>query len=136
MNSVIMSRLDYQRIQDCINKARKTPSAGMGDVQKLAGELKIAKVVEPQEVPADVVTMNSEVKISFLNNNNTVKFKIVYPDEACMRENRISIFSPIATALLGYRTGMEVEWMVPAGLTKIRIDEILYQPEAAGNYTL
>lgn len=59
MNSVIMSRLDYQRIQDCINKARKSSNAGMGDVQKLAGELKIAKVVEPQEVPADVVTMNS-----------------------------------------------------------------------------
>ncbi len=136
MNSVIMSRLDYQRIQDCINKVRLGSNTNKIDVQKLAGELKNATIVEPQEVPADVVTMNSEVKISFLNNNNTVKFKIVYPEEANMRENKISIFSPIATALLGYRTGMEVEWMVPAGLTKIHIDEILYQPEAAGNYNL
>jgi Transcription elongation factor len=136
MNSVIMSRLDYQRIQDCINKVRLGSNTNKIDVQKLAGELKNATIVEPQEVPADVVTMNSEVKISFLNNNNTVKFKIVYPEEANIRENKISIFSPIATALLGYRTGMEVEWMVPAGLTKIHIDEILYQPEAAGNYNL
>ncbi len=136
MSSLIMSRLDYQRIQDCINKARSSSKTGMVDVQKLAGELKSATIVEPKDMPADVVTMNSEVKISFLNNNNSVKFKIVYPEEANMRENRISIFSPIATALLGYRTGMEVEWMVPAGLTKIRIDEIIYQPEAAGDYSL
>ncbi len=56
------------------------------------------------------------------------------PDQANIRENKISIFSPIATALIGYRVSDEIEWVVPAGLTRIRIEEILYQPEAAGDY--
>ncbi|MCE9538496.1 MAG: GreA/GreB family elongation factor, partial [Bacteroidetes bacterium] len=48
----------------------------------------------------------------------------------------ISIFSPIATALIGYKVSNEIEWIVPSGLTRIRIDEIIYQPEAAGDYNL
>jgi regulator of nucleoside diphosphate kinase len=60
----------------------------------------------------------------------------VYPGQANLKENRISIFSPIATALIGYSVGSEIEWMVPTGATKIRIDEIIYQPEAAGEFNL
>ncbi|WP_018341724.1 GreA/GreB family elongation factor [Cytophaga aurantiaca] len=50
--------------------------------------------------------------------------------------NKISIFSAIATALIGYKIGDEIEWCAPAGMTKIKIEEILYQPEAAGDYNL
>jgi regulator of nucleoside diphosphate kinase len=76
------------------------------------------------------------VKLSFSNNNKQVQFQIVYPDKANSRENKISIFSPIATALIGYKIGDEIEWIVPAGLTKMKIEEIIYQPEAAGDYNL
>jgi regulator of nucleoside diphosphate kinase len=92
--------------------------------------------VEPEAIPSNVVTMNSIVKLSFLNDNKQLQFQIVYPGEANIKENKISIFSPIATALIGYRVGDEIEWIVPAGLTKIRIDEIIYQPEAAGHFDL
>ena len=74
--------------------------------------------------------------MSFLNNNKQIQFQIVYPENANFKENKISIFSPIATALIGYKVQDEIEWIVPAGLTKIRIDEIIYQPEAAGDYNL
>jgi regulator of nucleoside diphosphate kinase len=99
-------------------------------------ELDAAKIVEPEAVPSDVVTMNSIVKLSFLNNDKQVQFQIVYPNQANLKENKISIFSPIATALIGYKVKDEIEWIVPAGLTRIRIDEIIYQPEAAGDYDL
>ena len=74
--------------------------------------------------------------VHFLNNNKPIQFQIVYPDKANMKENKISIFSPIATALIGYKVGDEIDWMVPAGMTHIRIDEIVYQPEASGDFTL
>ena len=80
--------------------------------------------------------MNSIVRISFLNTNKTTQFQIVYPDQANIKENKISIFSPVATALIGYKVSDEVEWIVPSGMTKLRIDEIIYQPEAAGDYDL
>lgn len=136
MSKLIINRLDYARIKKCINDAKQFKSISDSEAEKLMNELDSAKIVEPESVPSNVVTMNSIVKLSFLNNNKQVQFQIVYPSQANIKENKISIFSPIATALIGYRVKDEIEWIVPAGLTKIRIDEIIYQPEAAGDYDL
>lgn len=136
MNRLIISRLDHSRIKNRINDARQRRSISSAEAETLMKELDSARIVEPTEMPADVVTMNSIVKLSFLNNNKQVQFQIVYPDKANVKENKISIFSPIATALIGYKENDEIEWVVPAGLTKIRIDKIIYQPESAGDYDL
>lgn len=136
MSNIIINRLDYARIKKCINDAKQFKSISYAEAEKLICELDSAKIVEPEAIPSNVVTMNSIVKLSFLNSNKQVQFQIVYPDQANFKENRISIFSPIATALIGYKVADEIEWIVPAGLTNIRIDEIIYQPEAAGDFTL
>jgi regulator of nucleoside diphosphate kinase len=136
MTKIILSKLDYSRIYKCINEARRLNTIGVNEVENLLHELHSAEVVDPNEIPSDVVTMNSIVKISFLNTNKTTQFQVVYPDQANIKENKISIFSPVATALIGYKVSDEIEWIVPLGLTKLRIDEIIYQPEAAGDYDL
>ncbi len=136
MNKLIINSLDYGRIKKHIYDAKQIKSITNAEAEKLLLELDSAKIVEPEKVPSNVVTMNSIVKLSFLNNNKQVQFQIVYPEQANLNEKKISIFSPIATALIGYQVADEIEWIVPAGLTKIRIDEIIYQPEAAGDYNL
>lgn len=136
MSKLIINRLDYARIKKSISDAKQFKSITNAEAEKLLQELDAAKIVEPQAIPSDVVTMNSIVKLSFLNNDKTIQFQIVYPEQANIKENKISIFSAIATALIGYKVNDEVEWIVPAGLTRIRIDEIIYQPEAAGNFDL
>lgn len=136
MSQIILSRLDYSRIQNYITNARQSGSINVNEAKNLISELNNAKIVEPEEIPGNVVTMNSIVKISFLNSGKQLQFQIVYPTQASLKENKISIFSPIATALIGYTVGSEIEWMVPTGLTKIKIDEIIYQPEAAGDFNL
>ncbi|MBK7426525.1 MAG: GreA/GreB family elongation factor [Saprospiraceae bacterium] len=136
MNKLIINRLDYARIRKSITDARSFQSMNDREAQKLLTELHSATIVDPEEIHSNVVTMTSIVKLSFLNNNKQVQFQIVYPDQANFKENKISIFSPIATALIGYKVADEIEWIVPAGITRIRIDEIIYQPEAAGHYTV
>lgn len=136
MNKIILSKLDFSRINKSIHDARRMKTIGSKEAEILLNELNSAEIVEPHEIPHDVVTMNSIVKISFLNANKTLQFQIVYPDQANIKENKISIFSPVATALIGYKKSDEIEWIVPSGLTKIRIDEIIYQPEAAGDFDL
>lgn len=136
MNKIIINRLDYARIKKSINDAKQFRSISNDEAEKLLKELDSAKIVEPEAIPSNVVTMKSIVKLSFQNNNKQIQFQIVYPEQANVKENKISIFSPIATALIGYKVNDEIEWIVPAGLTKIRIDEIIYQPEAAGDYDL
>ena len=136
MSKIVLNRLDYLRIQKHINDAKEKKLISTAEVEKLINELNSAKILEPQEIPTDVVTMNSVVKITFINTNKQLEFKIVYPDQANFKENKISIFSPIATALIGFKVGDFIEWIVPAGVTKLHIDEIIYQPEAAGDYNL
>lgn len=136
MSKLIVTRLDYARIKKSINDAKQLNTINKVEAEKLLNELSSAEIVEPDAIPADVVTMNSIVKLNFLNTNKVVQFQIVYPDKANIKENKISIFSPIATALIGYKVQDEIEWVVPAGLTKIKIEEIVYQPEAAGDYDL
>ncbi|HLP73161.1 MAG TPA: nucleoside diphosphate kinase regulator [Bacteroidales bacterium] len=136
MNRIIITRNDFSRIQKSIDYAKSKKAIGINEADNLINELHSALIVDPHEVPGDVVTMNSIVRISFLDSNKSMQFQIVYPGGANIKENKISIFSPVATALIGYKAGDEIEWIVPSGLTKIRIDEIVYQPEAAGDYHL
>lgn len=136
MKKLIINKLDFLRIQKCIDEAKIVKSISAGEADSLMRELNSAKIVEPEKIPSNVVTMHSIVKISFLDTNKQIQFQIVYPREANLKENKISIFSPVATALIGFQVGDEVEWIVPGGLTKIRVDEIVYQPEAEGDYNL
>ncbi len=136
MSKIILSKLDYTRITESIKQAKQLGKIAVNEANKLLNELSSAKVVESNEIPSDVVTMNSIIKISFLNTEKVVQFQLVYPENANIKENKISIFSPIATALIGYKLNDEVEWLVPSGLTKIKIVEIIYQPEASGDFDL
>lgn len=136
MSKLIINSLDYARIKRSISDAKQFKSINKTEAEKLMNELDSATIVDPEAIPSNVVTMNSIVKLSFLDSNKQVQFQVVYPDQANLKENKISIFSPIATALIGYKVKDEIEWIVPAGLTRIRIDEIIYQPESAGDYHL
>jgi regulator of nucleoside diphosphate kinase len=136
MKTVILSKLDFMRIMDSIKEGKRNNLITASEADSLLKELRSAKVVDSHEIPADIVTMNSIVRFSFMNNNKSVVFQIVYPDKANIKENKVSIFSSIAAALIGYKAGDEIDWNTPSGPTKIRIDEIVYQPEAAGQYYL
>lgn len=136
MSKIILNRLDYVRIKQCINDAKQIKSINNTEAEKLLIELNSATIVEPEAIPSNVVTMNSIVKLSFLNSKKQIQFQIVYPDQADFKANKISIFSPIATALIGYKVGDEIEWIVPAGFTQLKIDAIVYQPEASGDFNL
>jgi len=105
-------------------------------LEHLEDELDDAKVVEPKDIPSDIVTMNSVVRIKDLDTDEEKTFALVLPDKAKMSENRLSIMAPIGAALIGYREGDEIEWKIPSGIKKFQIAEILYQPERLGNYDL
>ena len=136
MEQIIISKQDSTRIHNAIRDAKLNNSIKKEDAEKLLAELHSAKIVPSEEIPQDVVTMNSIVKIHFENNTKFIQFQLVYPHLANIKENKISIFSSVASALIGYRVGDEIDWVIPAGMTKIIIDEIIYQPEAAGDFDL
>lgn len=133
---IIITKQDFNKIHRSITDAKAKNSIKKDEAEKLLAELKSAKVVEQDQVEADVVTMNSIVKIQFENNKHSMELQLVYPAEANLKEKKISIFSAVASALIGYRVGDEIDWLVPSGMTKIIINEIVYQPESAGDFDL
>ena len=136
MEQIIISKQDSTRIHNAIRDAKLKNAIKKEDADKLLAELHSAKIVPSSEIPKNVVTMNSIVKIHFENNSKPIQFQLVYPDLANIKENKISIFSSVASALIGYRVHDEIDWVIPSGMTKIIIDEIIYQPEAAGDFDL
>lgn len=101
-------------------------------LQALDQELDRAQAVRPKDVPRDVITMNSKVRVTDLRTGAQRVVTLVYPEHADDPDH-VSILSPVGTALLGYRVGDEIEWPTAAGALHLRIDELLYQPEAAGD---
>ena len=136
MKKVTLTKNDYTRIYKAITDAKNSKTINSNEAEKLLSELSKAEIVPSEKIDKDVVTMNSEVKLFFENTQKEQSFKIVYPQDANLKENKISIFSPIATALIGYKIGGEIEWIVPGGMTKIKIVDLIYQPEAAGDFDL
>jgi regulator of nucleoside diphosphate kinase len=81
MGTLILSKLDQTRILDSIKKALLQHELNASEAESLLKEINAARIVEPKDIPNDVVTMNSVVRIKFLNSDKDVKFQIVYPEE-------------------------------------------------------
>lgn len=106
------------------------------DIEDLERELDRGTEVESTDVAADVITMNSTVRVTDVEANTTHVYTIVFPADADAEAGRISILSPLGTALLGFRAGDLVMWEMPRGTRRLRIEELIYQPEASGDFHL
>jgi len=135
--TIYVTTTDQQRLSNMIALARDHNDRGnLHYIGKLENELKYADVVAPEEIPPDVVTMRSRVKLKDLDTGEEKVYSIVFPSESNFDDGKISILAPLATALLGCRRGNIVEVDAPAGLRRLLISEILYQPESSGDYDL
>jgi len=131
---IFITAFDKKRLDELIAVAREFGEHARRDLDDLAAELARAKMVEPKEVPPNVVTMNSKVILHDLDTSEELTYCLVFPNEADIDSGTISVLAPVGTAILGYREGDAVEWPVPSGQRRIKIEEILYQPEAAGDF--
>ncbi len=130
--AILMSDADHRRLEALIESARHDGSLREDYLDALEGELKRARVVPQADVPPDVVTMNSVVRLRDLDTDEVEEYELVYPADADLAQSRISVLAPVGTAILGYRLGDVIEWPVPAGLRRLRVEEVLYQPERVG----
>lgn len=125
---------DMQRLQKLIEGTQNWGQKDREYLGHLEEELVRAIVVPSEKVPADVVTMNSRMRVTDLDSGKEMLIQLVFPREADFEQNKISILAPIGTALIGYRAGDTVKWKVPSGMRRLKIVEVVYQPEASGDY--
>ena len=129
--NIVITEADYVRLRRLVESSRLFRQHDAKHLDDLEQELERAAIMKAGEVPSDVVTMNSRVKVKDLNSGRVTTYQIVFPGQADIAKNRISVLAPIGTGLLGYRAGTTIEWQVPSGMRRFRILEVEYQPEAA-----
>ncbi|MEG1769218.1 MAG: nucleoside diphosphate kinase regulator [Comamonas sp.] len=127
---IILSSLDLDRIEALLAAIPASVFPGKADLE---AELDRADVVEPAQMPPNVVTMNSTVQFEILETRQDFRLTLVYPRDIDGSADRVSIFAPVGSALLGLSVGDELAWPGPGGKTMtVRVTGILYQPESAG----
>ena len=133
-SAIYITRRDMERLRALLDNPDLLQQKPY--LEQLERELDRAEVVDSAKIPPNVITMDSTVLLIDLETDEEMILTLVYPDQAHISEGRISVLAPIGTAILGCREGEIVEWEVPAGIQSLRVDRVLYQPEAAGDYIL
>ncbi len=136
MHGIVVTRQDYDRLNVLVTSGLDSPTRPRHLILDLRGELERAVIVEPKDVPEDVVTMRSVVQLVDMDTKKEEEYRLVYPHEADIREGKISILAPVGTAIIGAREGETIEWNVPNGLRRLKIKKVTHQPEAAGDFSL
>ncbi|PFG58141.1 regulator of nucleoside diphosphate kinase [Vibrio sp. ES.051] len=127
-NSIYISSLDMNRITALLDKMPNIAA----ELVDLEAELDRATVLEPEQMPDNVVTMNSTVEFKFSGEDRTMTKTLVYPSELKSSDD-ISIFAPVGSALIGLSVGQKLEWPMPNNQVRtIEIVNITYQPERCG----
>lgn len=130
--NIVISSLDAARLEKMIDSLRGQAFPGKDELEE---ELARATIVDPKDMPPDVVTMNSTVRFRVESSSEEFTLTLVYPKDVDSSGTKISILAPVGSALLGLSQGDEIEWPKPGGgVLRVRIEEITYQPERSGEY--
>lgn len=128
---IIVSSLDLERLEALLDSLG--PRSGP-EIAALRGELERAEIVDPDDMPPTVVTMNSTVRFQVENSDDTFEMTLCYPRESGGEPHKLSILAPMGSALLGLSVGQTIDWPLPGKRTvRVRILEVTYQPERAGD---
>jgi regulator of nucleoside diphosphate kinase len=127
---VILSSRDVERLESLLETLRNDPSPHLLALEE---ELARAEIVEPEEIPPSVVTMNSTVRFVMESSAEEFCMTLVYPKDTHGESDRISVLAPVGSALLGLSIGDQIEWPRPGGgVIQVKITDIVFQPERAG----
>jgi len=133
----VISEFDQTRLLEVLETLKEEGGGrrwARGD--KLREKFASAKALVPEEIPPDVITMNSIVRVRDLESEKEGVYNLVFPSHSKPLEGRVSVLSSLGIALFGCRIGDELEWDTPKGCKLLKVIGLIYQPEAARHWTL
>ena len=132
MNNITLTEMDYLRLNSLVEKNEFAL-----EIEELETEVESARILDFPEIPSDLITMNTVFRYHNLTDDKIEVMKIVYPHHSNSEEKKISVLAPLGTAFLGLREDDEIQWTFPDGkVKKLKVLEVLYQPEANGDLHL
>ena len=128
---IFITERNMERLQDLVDILGPASENDLENFERLEEELYRANIVEPENIPLEVVTINSKVQLREMDSDLEIIIILVFPSDANLSEHKISILAPIGSAVIGRQTGDIIEWKAPRGIKRAKIEKMLYQPEAA-----
>ena len=128
---ILITEDDIAQLRELVHRGGIASRRDQIHLEELDSELARTEVVTADDVSPDIVTMHSTVRVRDLDDGRSEVYTLVFPGDADIDRKRISVLSPIGTALIGYRAGDLIEWATPGRTRRFRIDEVLFQPEAS-----
>jgi len=128
---IIVTTRDHAELSSVIAVTGKVSHRVKWELRLLENELNRARIVAPEEVPPDVITINTRAEFLDLETGERMEFTVVLPIDANINDGKISVLAPLGTAMLGYRIGDEFVWHVPHGLRRLKVIKLHFQPEAS-----
>jgi regulator of nucleoside diphosphate kinase len=128
---IIVTASDFAELSSVITSAGKVSLRAKWELRLLENELRRARIVTPEEVPSDVITINTRAELLDLETGERMQFRLVLPADVNINDGKISVLAPLGTAMLGYRVGDEFVWHVPHGLRRLKVIKLHFQPEAS-----
>ncbi len=128
-----LTELDVARLEK--HAVQSSPQSGY--LAMLDELMERASIVDSREISANVVTMNSKVTLVDSGTGEPMTWTVVYPPQADFANGKLNVFSPAGLALLGTKRGDTIRFTPPSGQEKtLKVDQIVFQPEAADDFTL
>ena len=125
---IVLTDSDATRLRGLIEAGKRAVSRDRDHVEQLEEKLTRSEVVPEHHMPPNVVRMNAQVRIRDLDAATILDYILVFPQDADITEGRISVLAPLGTAMLGQWVGDEIEWLVPGGARRIKVEDVLFQP--------
>jgi regulator of nucleoside diphosphate kinase len=120
-NQLVIAHEDYEILSNYI---RPVVAFDRRNAALLLKEIEKATIVKKDELPQDVVRLNSKVVVKEENKNKVMELILVVPEKADLHQNMISVFAPIGVALIGFKQGEQVNCSTPTGNTLFTILEV------------
>jgi regulator of nucleoside diphosphate kinase len=133
--AVYVAEHDLKRLRELVDEAAWSGIRPRADIERLEAELTRRSILPSDEVPSDVITLNSRAQLFELDTGETYTCTLVLPEAADIGQFRISILSPVGLAMFGHRVGDIFESPAPGGVKRLEVTAIWYQPEAVGDYS-
>ena len=135
-SNTLLTHGDHRRLRSLVDQRLSSKEGELANMAALRQRLRGARVVDPSQIPRNVVTMNSHVVLRNLDSGDRLSCRLAYPHEARQSPRNVSVSRPLGTAMLGKRVGQVIRWPSGTRDRRMRIQQVLYQPEAAGDLYL
>jgi|SRR4051812_39478341 regulator of nucleoside diphosphate kinase len=136
LSHTLITHPDHRRLRSLVHQRIRSEDENLANIGALRQRLRGARVVNPGQIPRNVVTMNSRVVLRNLDSRDRLTCTLAYPSEARASRRHVSVTRPLGAAMLGKRVGQIIRWPAGARERRLRIQAVPYQPEAAGDMNL